>query len=539
MKPDYPELRDLLLAMAEERQVDRLLACITRQLCRHPDVALARIWRIAPGDRCASCPLAAECPGHVPCLHLAASAGTPHTPGADWSRIDGDFQRFPIGVRKIGRIATGEALCVEEIEDDSQWIARPEWARREGIRGFGGTPLVHRDEVLGVLGVFTRSRFCPDTVAWLRIIADHAASALVTSRAFEEIEALRDQLAVENEYLREEVDGARAGVGLVGESPALARVLERIRLVAPTDANVLIQGPSGTGKELVSREIHRQSRRAERPLVQVNCAAIPAELYESEFFGHTRGAFTGATRDRAGRFAAAHGGTLFLDEIGEIPLSLQGKLLRVLQEGRYERVGEDRSREVDVRVIAATNRDLRREVEAGRFREDLYYRLDVFPIEVPALRERREDIVPLAEHFLRLAASREGRRPPRLGPGERRRLEAYDWPGNVRELQNAIERAFILWRGGPFRVELAGSAAREGHIVQLGALAKDPIATDAPILTEEEMRSLERENLRRVLAAAEGRIAGPGGAAERLGLPPTTLASRVRKLGLGRGAAGA
>ena len=158
MKPDYPELRDLLLAMAEERQVDRLLACITRQLCRHPDVALARIWRIAPGDRCASCPLAAECPGHVPCLHLAASAGTPHTPGADWSRIDGDFQRFPIGVRKIGRIATGEALCVEEIEDDSQWIARPEWARREGIRGFGGTPLVHRDEVLGVFIEHTWTR---------------------------------------------------------------------------------------------------------------------------------------------------------------------------------------------------------------------------------------------------------------------------------------------------------------------------------------------------------------------------------------------
>jgi transcriptional regulator with GAF, ATPase, and Fis domain len=286
-------------------------------------------------------------------------------------------------------------------------------------------------------------------------------------------------------------------------------------------------GPSGTGMELVAREIHRRSRRADRPLVQVNCAAIPRELYESEFFGHARGAFTGATRDRAGRFAAADGGTLFLDEIGEIPLELQGKLLRVLQEGAYERVGEERTRTVDVRVIAATNRELRDEVAAGRFREDLYYRLDVFPIALAPLRERREDIVPLAEHFLASARLAPGAARPRLSAADRARLEAHDWPGNVRELQNAIERALITWRGGPLGLEIARSPRG-------GARAARDAAGPERVLSECELRDAERENLRRALAQSRWKISGPGGAAELLGVKPTTLASRLRKLGLAR-----
>jgi transcriptional regulator with GAF, ATPase, and Fis domain len=232
-------------------------------------------------------------------------------------------------------------------------------------------------------------------MAWLRMIADHAAAAIATARAFAEIEALQKRLELENEYLREEVTRAGAFGELIGQSPALEAVARQIDLVAPTDSGVLILGESGTGKELVAREIHRRSHRAGKPLIRVNCAAVPRELYESEFFGHARGAFTGALRDRAGRFELADQGTLFLDEVGEIPLELQAKLLRVLQEGELERVGEERTRRVNVRLVTATNRDLRAEVEAGRFRQDLYYRLSVFPVELPPLRKRKQDI-PLA-----------------------------------------------------------------------------------------------------------------------------------------------
>jgi transcriptional regulator with GAF, ATPase, and Fis domain len=251
--------------------------------------------------------------------------------------------------------------------------------------------------VLGVLAVFARGAVGTECMDWLRTIADHAAAAIATARAFERIEELKRRLELENEYLREEVTRAGAFGELVGQGPALEAVARQIDLVAPTDAAVLVLGESGTGKELVAREVHRRSKRAGRPLIKVNCAAVPRELYESEFFGHARGSFTGALRDRAGRFELADGGTLFLDEVGEIPLELQAKLLRVLQEGELERVGEERTRRVDVRLVAATNRDLRAEAEAGRFRQDLYYRLSVFPVELPPLRKRVEDIPLLAD----------------------------------------------------------------------------------------------------------------------------------------------
>jgi transcriptional regulator with GAF, ATPase, and Fis domain len=251
-------------------------------------------------------------------------------------------------------------------------------------------------------------------------------------------------MQLENEYLQEEVLSSQSFGDLVGQSPPMLALARQIELVAPTDATVLITGESGTGKELVAREIHRRSRRAERPLIRVNCAAIPRELYESEFFGHSRGAFTGAVRDRVGRFELAHGGTIFLDEVGEIPLDLQSKLLRVLQENELERIGEERTRKVDVRVIAATNRDLRNESENGRFRADLYYRLSVFPIETVALRRHKEDIPALAEHFLKLLAPRTGRSVPRLILSHVQQLQRYDWPGNVRELQHTLEKALII-----------------------------------------------------------------------------------------------
>ncbi|MGH0036562.1 MAG: sigma-54-dependent Fis family transcriptional regulator [Myxococcota bacterium] len=525
-------VRGLLLDLARERSLDPLLDLVGKRLAEHPDVALVRIWLIRPGDICPTCPLRDECPQQVPCLHLLVSAGNPRAePGADWSRIDGDFRRFPIGQRKVGNVAaTTEAVCVADAREDSRWIADPEWARREGILGFGGQPLVYRGEVLGVLGVFTRSRMGRGALDSLRMLADHAAAAIANARAFEENARLRRQLEQENEYLREEISESQAFGEILGSSPAIRHIGEQIEQVAPTDATVLILGESGTGKELVAREIHRRSSRSERSMIRVNCASVPKELYESEFFGHVKGAFTGAVKDRVGRFAAADGGTLFLDEAGEIPLSLQSKLLRVLQEGQYERVGDDRTRTADVRIIAATNRDLAREVQSGRFREDLYYRLNVFPIQVPPLRERTEDIPLLAEQFL-ARTSRKLERRARFSGNDLGELQRYAWPGNVRELQNVIERAVITAKGGRLRLDLPVSQPDAGAGAER-ALPDGPRASQ--ILTEEAIRDLERKNLLAALDRAGGKIYGADGAAALLGMKPTTLASRIERLGLKR-----
>jgi transcriptional regulator with GAF, ATPase, and Fis domain len=524
----FESIRGLLLDLARERSLDPLLDGIVHGLARHPEVALARIWLIRAGDICCDCPLRQDCPGDVPCLHLVKSAGTSREQtGEDWSGIGGSFRRFPIGQRKVGHVAaTAEAVCVQDTRVDSRWIVRPEWARREGILGFGGQPLVYHGEVLGVLGVFVRASVGQAAMDCLRMLADHAAAAIANARAFEENTRLRQQLEVENEYLREEVSESRAFGEILGASPAIRRITEQIELVAPTDASVLILGESGTGKELVAREIHRRSRRQGRPMIRVNCASVPEELYESEFFGHVRGSFTGAVKDRIGRFAAADGGTLFLDEVGEIPVSLQSKLLRVLQEGHYERVGDDRTRSVDVRIVAATNRDLAEEVRAGRFREDLYYRLNVFPVEVPPLRARPEDIALLAERFLDVA-NRKLERRARLQDADLETLRRYAWPGNVRELQNVIERAVITARDSRVRLDLPGAD-------RAAAANRNEEAADAPsvILTDEGIRELEKRNLLAALARTGGRIYGEGGAAELLGLKPTTLASRIARLGL-------
>jgi transcriptional regulator with GAF, ATPase, and Fis domain len=528
----FDSVRGLLLDLARERALAPLLDLVVKRLAEHPQVALARIWLIRAGDVCPTCLLRDECPQHVPCLHLAVSAGRSRAePEADWSRIDGDFRRFPIGERKVGSVAaTAEPVHVEDAREGGRWIVRPDWARTEGIIGFGGQPLVYHGEVLGVLGVFTRSHMRREALESLRALADHAAAALANARAFEENARLREQLELENAYLREEITESRAFGEIIGVSPAIRHVGEQVEQVAPTDANVLILGESGTGKELVAREIHRRSRRAERSMIRVNCASVPKELYESEFFGHVKGAFTGAVKDRVGRFAAADGGTLFLDEVGEIPLDLQSKLLRVLQEGQYERVGDDRTRDADVRIVAATNRNLAEEVAAGRFREDLYYRLNVFPIDVPPLRERTEDVPLLAREFLQLA-SRKLERKARFTDDDIEELQRYPWPGNVRELQNVIERAVITAKAG--RVELGLPRSRP-------AAARDREAVDEPgptrILTQDAIRELERANLLAALEHTDGRIYGPGGAAELLGMKPTTLASRVERLGLKRDA---
>ncbi len=521
--------KKLLLELAPLHQCAEIFPLAVQRLAEASSVALVRIWitqRPLPGD-CSSCRLSNECLNRERCLHLVASSGRSlNDAQQNWQQVNGAFRRFPIGVRKVGKIAaTGQSLEVANVEQDDAWVAEPDWVAAEQITSFVGHPLMHRSEVLGVLGLFARNQPSESCFEWLRMIANHLAAAIANARAMEEIDSLRKRLEQENEYLREEVQQAAVFGDLLGQAPALQAVTNQIELVAPTNAAVLILGESGTGKEVVAREIHRHSRRADQPLIKVNCAAIPRELYESEFFGHAKGAFTGALRDRAGRFELADGGTLFLDEIGEIPLDLQAKLLRVLQEGEIERIGEERTRKIDVRIIAATNRNLRAESEAGRFRQDLFYRLSVFPMELPPLRKRVEDIPLLAEHFLTRFARQLGRPRPRLTLANIQQLQRYDWPGNVRELQHTLERACIVAADGRLRFDFPATYSTQRS-------ERSESSTPQRILTDEELRTFEANNIRAALSQSNGKVYGPNGAAAALGIKPTTLNSRIKSLGI-------
>ena len=521
--------KQLLLELASLHQCAEIFPLAVQRLAEASSVALVRIWITQPplpGD-CSSCRFANECLNRERCLHLVASSGRSlNNSEENWQLVNGAFRRFPIGVRKVGKIAsTGQSLEVASVEQDHAWVAEPGWIAAERITSFVGHPLMHRGEVLGVLGLFARNPPSESCFEWLRMIANHLAAAIANARAMEEIDSLRKRLEQENEYLREEVQQAAVFGDLIGQAPALQAVTHQIELVAPTNAAVLILGESGTGKEVVAREIHRHSRRADQPLIKVNCAAIPRELYESEFFGHAKGAFTGALRDRAGRFELADGGTLFLDEIGEIPLDLQAKLLRVLQEGEIERIGEERTRKIDVRIIAATNRNLRAESEAGRFRQDLFYRLSVFPMELPPLRKRVEDIPLLAEHFLARFARQLGRPRPRLTLANIQQLQRYDWPGNVRELQHTLERACIIAADGRLRFEFLATSSKQHS-------ERSESSTPQRILTDEELRAFEADNIRAALSHCHGKVYGPKGAAALLGIKPTTLNSRIKSLGI-------
>ncbi len=533
---DLEPLPGIIVAIAEQRSLAAVLKKIIDAVARQPGVALARLWLRQADESCPVCgsgELNAET-----ALHLRASAGTPISEAADWTRTDGTFHRVPLtpGNLKIAHIATtGESIRIARLADDRQWVRHPAWVRQEGLASFAGHALVFRGEPLGVLAVFRRTTADDDCFNWLRTMASAAAVAIANARAFEDNESLRRELELERDYLREEVASSGAFGEILGSSPALERVLHQVEMVAATDANVLVLGESGTGKELIARAIHQGSARSRKPLVKVNCGSIPAELFESEFFGHVRGSFTGAVRDRIGRFQLADGGTLFLDEVGEIPLALQSKLLRVLQEGEFERVGDEATRRVNVRVVAATNRNLRREVDEGRFRLDLYYRLGVFPIEVPPLRDRREDIPALIANFLRQAVLRFHVAPPTVPAREMERAKQYDWPGNVRELQNAVERAVIVSHGGKLALDLPPDLPRE--VPRNAGLLKKTVegtALPAPqpdvVIPEKEWRERERANVLRALRQANFRISGKGGAAELLGINAGTLASRLKAL---------
>ena len=401
--------------------------------------------------------------------------------------------------------------AVHQVSDEVFWRkdGTPVWVE------YTSTPIRDRGVVVGAVIVF-------------RDVSQRREADEKLRAALSEVDQLRERLEQENAYLQEEIRTETNPRGIIGRTAAVQKTLRQVSLVAPTDATVMITGESGTGKELIARAIHEASQRSDRPLIRVNCAAIPRELFESEFFGHVKGAFTGALRDRVGRFELADGGTLFLDEVGEIPLELQGKLLRVLQEGHFERVGEERTRAVNVRVIAATNRELKQEVRQGRFREDLYFRLNVFPVETVPLRDRREDIPLLAQHFL-TSESKSFKSDLRLSEGDVRRLMQYDWPGNVRELQNVIERAAILAHNGRLRIDLP---TQQGGSELIAASRRPKNGAPAPILTDDEMRDYERNNILAALKASGGKVFGKGGAAELLAVKPTTLASRIKSLGI-------
>ena len=533
---EIQSLRALALNVGEARTAEEVLRRIVRGLAAQENVALARVWLTLPGDICESCRMRDECADRSRCLHIVASAGSPVTSAEDWSRLNGDFRRMPLNARKVGLIgSSGQPILIPKGLGESPWLARPDWAVREGIAAFAGHPLVFRGEVLGVLAVFCRAEITVSESDWLRIFADHAAIAIANARAFEELASLRRQLEAERDYLREEVKEALAFGEIVGESPALRGVLEQVDMVAPTNATVLILGESGTGKELIASAIHERSPRRQHPLVRVNCGSIPSELFESEFFGHAKGSFTGAVRDRVGRFQHADGGTLFLDEVGEIPPTHQAKLLRVLQEGKFERVGDDATREVDTRIVAATNRDLKREVSEGRFRQDLYYRLSVFPIELPPLRYRKADIPALATHFISLSCSRLKRSEVRFTQEDAESLKQYDWPGNIRELQNVIERAVILAKGSRLPLnEVLPKAASPDSDAPTASQPGTDTATASRIMRSDDLTRVEYQNIMAALERARWKISGTGGAAELLGMNPSTLASRMRTLGIKR-----
>ena len=518
-------LPSIILAIAEQRSLNAVLATIIESVARQRGVALARLWLRQADADCPHCSSSGKTGGES--LHLRASAGTPQLAATDWSRTDGTFHRIPLdrGDLKISHIGTsGQSVRIPRLSEDRQWVRNPEWARDENLVGFAGHPICLRGTVVGVLAVFRRTEPDDECWDWLRVLADSAAVAIANARAFEQVEALRRELELERDYLRQEVQENGVFGEILGRSASLQRVLRQVDKVAATDASVLILGETGSGKELVARGIHQRSPRAHKPLVKVNCGSIPRELFESEFFGHVRGSFTGAIRDRVGRFQLADGGTLFLDEVGEIPLELQSKLLRVLQEGEYERVGDETTRKVNVRVLSATNRDLAQEAAAGRFRLDLFYRLGVFPVHVPPLRQRCEDIPELAAHFVRQACQRFHVPEPRLTERELEKACRYQWPGNVRELQNVVERAVILAGGGTLQFE----------IPQLPSEVTAAVERDAEIIRDAEWRQLERANVLSALRKSNFRVSGEGGAAELLGMNAATLTSRLKALGIHR-----
>jgi PAS domain S-box-containing protein len=458
-----------------------------------------------------------DCEGRTTFLNPAAA----HMLGFDTNTLIGQPMHallhhtrpdgYPFPKEKCPIYAAFKDGAVHHVDDEVFW-------RKDGSSfpvDYTSTPIHKNGKLAGAVVVF-------------KDITERKQAEQELRKAYAEVKQMKERLEAENVYLQEEIKVERNFAGIVGQSHAMQQVLHQVELVAPTDASVLISGESGTGKELIACAIHEQSNRNERPLIRVNCAAIPRDLFESEFFGHVKGAFTGAVKDRTGRFELADGGTIFLDEVGEIPMELQSKLLRVLQEGQIERVGEEKTRTVDVRIVAASNRDLKDDIEAKRFREDLFFRLNVFPIEAVPLRGRIDDIPLLATHFITLICRRLNRPEPNLTQVNIKQLQAYRWPGNIRELQNVIERAIIVSTGKRLQFNLPSEGAESNTVSIVSAGKVEENAT----FTETERLARDRANILTALRLTNGKMSGEDGAAELLGIKPTTLASRMKALGV-------
>ena len=455
-------------------------------------------------------------------MHLIES-----TDGYDPKAFDYKLDEAPAGLV----FTTQQTLVVSELWKDPRWpLVRDSIFRPFDMHALFGVPLTTARSRVGVMSFLSRTPGAYDSGVdheFMLKVARQVALAVENAQAFECIEVLKTQLERENVYLQEEIRTSYDFEEIVGGSPALGKVLSDVKVVAPTDSTVLIRGETGTGKELIARAIHDMSPRKARTLVKLNCSAIPTGLLESELFGHEKGAFTGAIAQKLGRFEVANEGTLFLDEIGDIPLELQPKLLRVLQEQEFERLGGTRTIKVKVRVVAATNRDLGVMVRENRFRDDLFYRLNVFPIALPPLRDRSGDIVPLAMHFAQKFARRMGRNIESIPSDTLTRLARYPWPGNVRELENFIERAVILSPGPALAAPLAELDAR------VAAAGPPPATTTGPRAIV-PLADAERELIVTALRETGWRVGGPTGAAARLGMNRTTLQSRMKKFGIER-----
>jgi len=443
----------------------------------------------------------------------------------------------PLNVSPSGRcFANGQPLILRGAEIDRFDTEIIRLLRSEGVQTICCVPLITHSRTFGTLNLASRrsDAFSPSDVELLQQVAAQIAIAVENALAFKEIDALKDKLAVEKLYLEEEIRSEFNFEEIIGESASLKRALAQVELVAPAATTVLILGETGTGKELIARAIHNLSPRRERTFVKINCAAIPAGLLESELFGHERGAFTGALAQKIGRFELADRGTIFLDEVGDIPLELQPKLLRVLQEQEFERLGSNRPQRVDVRVVAATNGDLSRLVAERAFRSELYYRLNVFPIHIPPLRERREDIPLLVRYFVQKISRRLNKTVEYVPADAMDALANYSWPGNVRELENLIERAVLLSPGKELRVPI--SELKSATLTTTGADLFSPASTPSPtpVSPLSTLAEADRQHILRALRQTEWRIAGPKGAAALLGMKRTTLQARMRKLGIRR-----
>ncbi len=526
-------LMDRMTALKDPRDIRLVLGSVTQDLVEQAGMTVSIIWLYLTDDRCPICQAAGQTglDGGQPGIHACAQWGM------QGEAAERRHHRMPPGYGLPGRVAVSRRpMLVRNADqvlrryqtdrnsapelggDGGEPEAELQWAIDLGIRSAAAYPLiVQGDELVGVLGNLARRDIDEEEFAYLGILAQQAAISIKSAQIFEENRQLRDRLLVENAYLQEELRGEAGFSEIVGESRSLRSLLQEVRQVAATDSTVLLLGETGTGKELVARAIHQLSPRKDRPLIKVNCGAIAPGVVESELFGHERGAFTGALQRRVGRFELADKGTLFLDEIGELPPESQTRLLRVLQEQEFERVGGSQPIQVDVRLIAATNRDLEAEVVAGRFRADLFYRLNVFPARVPPLRDRKEDIPRLVHHFVAHQQRRLGKPIEGVSREGMERLRRYSWPGNIRELQNVIERACVLAVGPVVAIP---DSLSDGPPTARGG---DGILT---------LNEAEKRHIHRALEATGGVIGGPEGAAVLLGINPNTLRSRMEKLGL-------